>query len=149
MLKADFQKYRLKFKVPAATSRGIYTLRESWFIRIYDTDPSLGFGVGECAPLPDLSPEYGINYEKILENICKDISQYDQLPSDYLAGFSSIKMGLETALWDYQAQGGKFFFNTGFCRGEAGIPINGLIWMGPFDVMQNQIRKNRRWVSLS
>ncbi len=141
MLKADFQKYRLKFKLPAATSRGTYTLRESWFIRIYDTDPLQGFGLGECAPLPDLSPEYGKDYEKILRDICKDIRHYDQWPSDYLDGYSSIKMGLQTALWDYQAQGGKFFFDTGFCRGETGIPINGLIWMGPLAFMQKQVRE--------
>ncbi|HPJ95662.1 MAG TPA: o-succinylbenzoate synthase [Syntrophales bacterium] len=50
-------------------------------------------------------------------------------------------MGLETALRDYHAQGGKFFFDTGFCRGVMAIPINGLVWMGTLDFMQNQIRE--------
>lgn len=30
-------------------------------------------------------------------------------------------------------------WNTAFSRGEAGIPINGLIWMGDFDKMLVQI----------
>ncbi|HPJ95661.1 MAG TPA: hypothetical protein PK022_00020 [Syntrophales bacterium] len=82
MLKADFQKYLLKFKLPAATSRGTYILRESWFIRIYDTDPLHGFGLGECAPLPDLSPEYGDDYEKKLREFAGiSVSMINGLPT--------------------------------------------------------------------
>lgn len=139
MLKADVQKYTLKFKKPAGTSRGTYTLRESWFIRLYDREHPHLCGFGECAPLPGLSPEYNRCYEKTLQQLCSEINQYDQWLSEKLKGHSSIKTGLETALWDYKANGSKFFFDNGFCRGENGIPINGLIWIGSISFMKNQI----------
>ena len=40
------------FKQPAGTSRGVYTERLSWFIALSDGS---AVGIGECAPLPDLS----------------------------------------------------------------------------------------------
>ncbi len=44
---------------------------------------------------------------------------------------------------------GLALWNTAFSRGEAGIPINGLIWMGDFDKMLVQIEaKMKRGISL-
>ena len=141
MFKSDFQKYTLKFKMPAGTSRGTYNQRDSWFISVYDTEfPNLR-GTGECAPLPGLSPEFGHDFEKKLTDVCCDIEHYDEWLSNRLNGFPSIKMGLETALWDYGAQGSSVFFHTRFCEGERGIPINGLIWMGSVAFMRRQIRE--------
>ena len=42
----------LHFKQPAGTSRGVYTTRKIWLIRLTDGERT---GIGECAPLPDLS----------------------------------------------------------------------------------------------
>ena len=44
----------LHFKQPAGTSRGVYTTRKVWYIRIEDRNAGR-FGIGECAPLPALS----------------------------------------------------------------------------------------------
>jgi o-succinylbenzoate synthase len=141
MLKADFQKYTLKFKMPAGTSRGTYGLRESWFISIYDNDSPYLRGVGECAPLPGLSPELEHGFAKKLEDICRDINHHDEWLCDGLLGYSSIKMGLETALWDYGVAGSGLFFHNEFCQGMRGIPINGLIWMGSLPFMRKQIQE--------
>jgi o-succinylbenzoate synthase len=141
MLKADFQKYTLNFKMPAGTSRGTYNQRDSWFISVYDTDSPQMRGFGECAPLPGLSPEYHDGYEKILHNLCRDIENDDEWLSHQLKGYASIKMGIETALWDYRANGGKVFFHSAFCQGKQGIPINGLIWMGSVAFMKSQIQE--------
>ncbi len=144
MLRAEYQKYTLHFKSPAGTSRGTYTRRDSWFISVYDTGaPSLR-GIGECAPLPGLSPELERNFEKKLETLCRDIAHYDSWSEDDLQGYSSIKMGLETAAWDLKARGSKVFFDNAFTAGKRGIPINGLIWMGSAEFMRKQIREKIR-----
>ena len=43
--------------------------------------------------------------------------------------------GLETAKAQLDAKGSINLFNTSFGRGEEGITINGLVWMGSFDEM--------------
>ncbi len=52
-----------------------------------------------------------------------------------------MQFGFETALLDWQKQGSKILFDNAFSRSEAGIPINGLIWMGEKVFMQQQIEK--------
>lgn len=56
----------LHFKQPAGTSRGVYTTRQSWFITITSPEQPDRKGVGECAPLPDLSCDAIPEYERIL-----------------------------------------------------------------------------------
>ena len=51
-MKIDIQERVFHFKQPAGTSRGVYTERLSWMVTVTDGDR---IGVGECAPLPDLS----------------------------------------------------------------------------------------------
>ena len=61
MFKVNIDKRILHFKQAAGTSRGVYTTRDIWLIRIEDLSTGRK-GVGECAPLPDLScdarPDY-------------------------------------------------------------------------------------------
>ena len=51
-LKYTLSKKILHFKQPAGTSRGVYTTRKIWLVRLTDGERT---GIGECAPLPDLS----------------------------------------------------------------------------------------------
>jgi o-succinylbenzoate synthase len=53
----------------------------------------------------------------------------------------SWQFGFETAVLDWQNQGSKKLYDNAFSRSEAGIPINGLIWMGEKAFMQQQIEK--------
>jgi L-alanine-DL-glutamate epimerase-like enolase superfamily enzyme len=48
--------------------------------------------------------------------------------------------GLETALLNLQT-GSTMLFDTPFGRGEEGIPINGLVWMGTFEEMRERIEQ--------
>lgn len=49
--------YQLHFKEPAMTSRGTYLNHDVWYLVLQDLERGY-WAVGECAPLPDLSPEY-------------------------------------------------------------------------------------------
>ena len=61
----------LHFKQPAGTSRGVYTTRQSWFIHISSDEHPGRVGIGECAPLPDLSCDFAPEYEQTLEEMCR------------------------------------------------------------------------------
>ena len=128
----------LHFKQPAGTSRGVYTTRKIWLIHLSDGQHT---GVGECAPLPDLSCDAlpDSEYATILDNICKDFCQSGDIDYDFLRDYPSMLFGLETALLNLQ--NGDRLFDTAFTRGEVGIPINGLVWMGNHDEMLQRLEE--------
>ena len=125
----------LHFKQPAGTSRGVYNIRKSWFVEIEDSERPGCKGVGECAPLPDLSCDARPEYEKTLESICRMIELTGNVNYDMLRPYPSILFGIETAMTDLQNGGNGRLFDTPFARGEEGITINGLVWMGSHDEM--------------
>ena len=64
----DIEERLFHFKQPAGTSRGVYTTRRSWFVTLTDSN---GYrGVGECAPLPNLSCDDIPDYEIMKECGC-------------------------------------------------------------------------------
>lgn len=128
----------LHFKQPAGTSRGTYTTRKVWYIYLSTTEYPERVGMGECAPLPKLSCDDLPDYEQILCNACRCLEQTGELDTEALRDYPSILFGLETALRHYETQSWALW-DTPFSRGETGIPINGLIWMGDFDRMLQQI----------
>lgn len=130
----------LHFKQPAGTSRGIYTTRDVWYIVLIDTTNPSHYGVGECAPLPDLSCDALPNYEVILREACKQFMDTGCIDREALRPYPSILFGLETAWAHYQAQSIQLW-QTPFSHGKEGIPINGLIWMGNFDEMYQRIEE--------
>ena len=128
----------LHFKQPAGTSRGTYTIRKSWYL-VLTTDEMPGrFGIGECAPLPKLSCDDLPDYEKKLATICHQTEQNGMPDTEALRSYPSILFGLETAFRHFQT-GNFALWDTDFSRGKAGIPINGLIWMGDYKKMLEQI----------
>lgn len=128
------------FKQPAGTSRGVYTERKSWFLELTSPECPGRMGVGECAPLPDLSPEYDSGYEANLRDFCDKFEQNGSIDYDGMSDFPSMLFGLETALAHFEA-GSNRFWDTPFSRGEAGIPINGLVWMGSREEMLQRIEE--------
>jgi o-succinylbenzoate synthase len=135
-MKASFKKYTLNFKQASGTSRGVYTTRDSWFIFLNDGTTT---GIGECAPLPDLSIDSIPKMNSRLLRVCEEIDYFIQSPEE-LREWPSIQFGLETALLDLKNGGCKDIFPSEFTQGEQGIPINGLIWMGKPEFMKQQIR---------
>ena len=143
------EKRVLHFKQPAGTSRGVYTERKVWYVTLSDGDRR---GVGECAPLPDLSCDAMSDeaYEKILRERCETMCRTGEIPYDDLRDYPSMLFGIETA-W-LSLKNGDRLFDTKFSRGEAGIPINGLVWMGNYDEMlqrmEDKLDKGFRCVKL-
>ena len=152
----------LHFKQPAGTSRGVYTTRKIWLVHLSDGQHE---GVGECAPLPDLSCDAmeDEQYAALLNNFCKDFckaleghngdcplcEQCSELQGDCpqcvlsilpnLRDYPSMLFGLEMALLNLQ--NGDRIFDTAFSRGEVGIPINGLVWMGNHEEMLRRMEE--------
>jgi L-alanine-DL-glutamate epimerase and related enzymes of enolase superfamily len=138
MLNAQYIKYLLRFKFPAGTSRGTLTHKETWFLKVWDDAAPDKFGLGECALFRGLSMDDKPEYEKILQECCSRINDTTFL-SEELTQWPSIRFGLETALLDLKLGGERILFPSLFTQGEVGIPINGLIWMGPADFVTQQI----------
>ena len=130
--------YRLIFKKPAGTSRGVYHKRDVWYIYLTSDKYPGRVGIGECAPLPNLSYDDVPEYEDLLHAYCEKFCETGQIDYKELMQFPSILFGIETALTHLET-GSLAFYNTPFAHSEAGIPINGLIWMGDYQSMYQQI----------
>lgn len=150
-LKAKWFKHLLKFRFEAGTSRGVYTEKETFFLKISDTENPTVFGLGEIAPLKGLSIDYIPDFEQVLNNICETFDSLDlevfpwnlniilsQLIDD---AFPSIKFGFETALLDIMNGGKRLIFDNDFIDGRKAIPINGLVWMGSKEFMVSQVEE--------
>ena len=154
MYKIDISERTLHFKQPAGTSRGVYTTRHSYYLTLSsDQRPGIE-GVGECATLPDLSCDAKPEYETTLRQICQMVEQMGRIPYDMIRAYPSITFGLESAFADYfhqaMTQGESSalpawagdlgrLYDSPFARGEEGITINGLVWMGTYDEMYQRL----------
>ena len=140
-MRIDIEERTLHFKQPAGTSRGVYTERRIWLVTV--TDGS-AVGIGECAPLPKLSCDDIPNYAEVLRHFCDEVERTGEIPYEALRDYPSMLFGLETALYEVRRkkeEGRDVLFDTPFSRGEVGIPINGLVWMGTFDEMRERIEQ--------
>lgn len=135
MLKASYKQYSLIFSRPAITSRATMLEKETFFIKIWDSENPSIYGIGECALFRGLSAEDNTDYEKQLKYICDNINNITINDIEY----SSIRFGVETALNDLQNGGQRIIFNSSWLDGYNPIPINGLIWMGNFAEMRERI----------
>ena len=136
-MKINISERIFHFRQPAGTSRGVYTERKSWMIELTDGQRT---GIGECAPLPGLSCDYIPDYEKTLRALCDKFEQEGQIDYSLMRPYPSMLFGLETALLSMQSDNGLLFDNA-FSRGERGIPINGLVWMGSYEEMMQRIEE--------
>ncbi len=149
-MKALIKKYPLKFKFDAGTSRGVLREKTSCFIAIFDErDPSC-FGLGECGPLPGLSPDLNNDLDTEIQRVCSRFELLREIISDDVNSllrnlvkedYPALRFAVETALMDYINDGQRLFYKNKFSSGEQGIPINGLVWMGNKDFMLSQVRE--------
>ena len=128
----------LHFKKPAKTSRGEYTTHDSIIITIRD-QKSHRIGLGECAPLPDLS--YDRDSYLRMSDVANliDAALASTCYNDYLRPYPALLFALESALYDYQQN--PILYDTPFARSEVGIPTNGLVWMSDYEEMLAQAKK--------
>lgn len=127
----------LHFLQPAGTSRGVYNTRLSFYLKLTSDEQPDVVGVGECATLPDLSCDAmpPNEYERKLRTFCDEYERTGVIDYEAMRPYPSMLFGLETAVAQFNAKGNLNFFDTPFGRGEEGIPINGLVWMGTFEEM--------------
>jgi len=101
-------------------------------------------GLGEASPLPGLSIDFSNNFESLLDQYCRSLSTitlhssiiHDLIP----AHLPSIRFAFETALLDLEQGGKQQLFDLDYSDKSLKLPINGLIWMGDFDFMHEQIK---------
>jgi len=136
MLKATFKKHILEFILPAGTSRGVLKTKETWLLVIQKEER---IGIGECGMLRGLSIDDRPDYEEKLQWVCDHIGMGLEALYAEMMEFPSIQMGLETASKSLEAADPFQIFPSQFSRGENGISINGLVWMGDKEFMNRQI----------
>ena len=137
-MKAAYAPYRLIFKAPAGTSRGVLLQKDTYFLKVWDESNPEVYGLGECALFKGLSREDTPLYESKLREMCQNIGLGK---STDLSEYSSLQFGLETALCDLSNGGRRVVVDTPYVHGETNIPINGLVWMGSFDEMSARIEE--------
>lgn len=134
---AEFQSFTLSFIKPMGTSRGVLSDRRTYILTLREPDGARA-GLGECAPLPGLSPDDRPDFEKKLQEVCDAVTRGAQ-PADLdLSAWPAIRFGLEAAWLDRRHGGRRRYFDTAFVHGQRSIPINGLVTMADRPTMLEQ-----------
>lgn len=144
----QYRRHTLQFKFDARTSRGSLSTHPVFYLQLFNSEDPAVSGWGEAAPLAGLSIDHKPEFEERLAALCRTFNARNHsvlaavetwFRHEDLVNWPALKFGFETALLDLQQGGRKKLFDTAFTRGESGIPINGLIWMGDEAFMQEQI----------
>ena len=137
MKTATFKQYLLEFKKPSGTSRGVLQTKETFFLEI---DENGKYGIGECALFRGLSFDDVPEYEEKLKWLCENINENSEILKEELLYFPSIWFGYEQAILNLEHQK-NLYFPSDFTLGKSSLKINGLIWMGTAEFMQEQIEE--------
>lgn len=150
-LRFSYVKRTLDFRFAAGTSRGVLKTRDVYWIKTFDPQNPSVVGWGEAAPLVKLSPDHRADFEEVLKNTLESLEAVsfsleeqkilEQVRDLVPFVLPSIRFGLETALLDLALGGKKRIFPNRFFDTQAGISINGLIWMGEREFMLEQIEQ--------
>ncbi|MCS3532677.1 o-succinylbenzoate synthase [Chryseobacterium sp. JUb7] len=133
---AKYFKYLLEFKRPSGTSRGVLHEKETFILEISKDGKK---GTGECAIFRGLSFDDRPDYEEKLQWLCENINQDSELLKEELKEFPSLWFGYEQAILNLK-HGENLYFPSEFTEGKNSIVINGLIWMGDINYMEEQIQ---------
>ncbi|MGB5361485.1 MAG: o-succinylbenzoate synthase [Eudoraea sp.] len=133
---AFYKKYDLNFKRPSGTSRGILKQKETWFLVLKDKGKS---GIGECGLFRGLSIDDVPEYEGKLSWTCSNIHLGKERLLEDLKDYPSIRFGVEQAFTSLASENPFVLFPSAFTKSKAAISINGLIWMGNIEYMEEQI----------
>jgi o-succinylbenzoate synthase len=158
-LRCFFAQAHLPFKGPMTTSRGSLLQRDINYLFV--TTDTKHWGVGEIAPLPGLSIDedidlpriYGEVFAKINDNVINGRDPWEQLEDRW----PSVSIGIYMALFHLNHGGLECTYDDilssrilsmefppeqwiihdcPLTRGEEGIQINGLVWMGTLEEMK-------------
>lgn len=128
--------YHLNFKQPGGTSRGILHQKETYFL--WASENGQLVGVSECPLFRGLSADDSPDFESKLQEACAEWQSQNFHSLNWI-DYPSIRFGIELLDRSVVAKHPFDVFPSAFVDGQAKIPINGLIWMGDLDFMQNQI----------
>ena len=137
MLCARYAPYRLQFKEPSGTSRGVLTYKDTYFVQLYDDVAPSRVAWGECALFRGLGSDDSPDYEQVLAEACRRVSilPFEELLST-LSDWTSIRFGFETAWQELNDWCG---YPSQFAMNEQPVTINGLVWMGDKETMLQRI----------
>lgn len=135
-MKAEYSRYLLEFKRPSGTSRGVLLEKETFILEISENGKK---GIGECAIFRGLSFDDRPDYEDKLKWLCENIQREIEFLKEELKEFPSIWFGYEQAVLNLK-NGENLYFPSEFTEGKTPIVINGLIWMGDINYMEEQIQ---------
>jgi o-succinylbenzoate synthase len=141
MINASYSKRTLLFKQPAGTSRGVLTQKEVFYLTLVEKENPSIKGIGEIAPIPKLSPDAVPELEEKIKELVQKINNGNEILENELDGFPAVQFGYETALKGLDEESPILLFPSDFTSGKRGIPINGLIWMGPKEFMLWQVEE--------
>jgi O-succinylbenzoate synthase len=145
-LKALYYKHTLNFRFDAGTSRGVLKNKDSFLLKIWNTEDKNQYGLGEASPLSGLSLDFS-DVQKNLEVVCDKINKGEINCFNFntycleIKDQSSIVFALETAFFDLINLSKREIFKNPFFNFQSKIPINGLVWMGTKDFMHRQIKE--------
>jgi O-succinylbenzoate synthase len=142
------------FCFDARTSRGPMKQKISWFILLSHSAFPERVGIGECGPLPGLSPENPESFPKdlhvfsdfVLSKLSDKAVAWERLSSIWMQDWAgpwlpSAVFGWETAWLDWLNGGKRLICDSFFWSGQWAVPINGLVWMNSFETMLAEARK--------
>ena len=98
MLKAEIYYHNLKFLVPGGTSRGILHNKPTWYIKIFHSNNTNLYGMGECGPINGLSLD---DYKEIPNKLKEVVKNINDISKIDLSQFPSIQFAYEIALKDF------------------------------------------------
>ncbi len=108
-------------------------------------------GIGECGLLKGLSIDDRPDYEEKIIEVCSKIQKtFKYYLDEGLKEFPSIRFwigngfdgfGLVREKGKRGHKGNRVLFPSNFTSGKDSIEINGLVWMGEFDFMKQQIKE--------
>lgn len=149
MLAIKTHVHELRFRFAAGTSRGVLTTHTIVLIQIFDHRHPEVFGLGEAAPLRQLSPEQVADVLEAIPDLAERLKA-THLPQSFegilnlvnelvSTELPSLRFALECALLDLLHGGTRTILPGQFRKGTRAIPINGLIWMGDLANMRRQV----------
>jgi len=138
MLTANYKKHTLQFKKPSGTSRGVLKQKDSWYLILKNTKNN-NIGIGEASLINGLSYDAVDGFELQLKKVVEQINNKGEINLEKLQHWPAIKFAIEMAQLDLKQENTCLVFPSGFTKGFHKIPINGLVWMGDFELMLSQI----------
>ena len=109
--------------------------KDSWFVLAREKEEIVG--IGECSLIEKLSPDRPESIVEIIDHQLRR-SATSQIALD---SFPAARFALETLEKSVESDHPCLLYDTPFSRGERGIEINGLIWMGSKSEMFERIKE--------